>query len=51
MQNDVCAATICGTTMTQYESHSVSESEKEESKTYLNILPVRVRCNGAEVLT
>ena len=29
MQNDVCAATICGTTMTQYQSHSDSESEKE----------------------
>ena len=51
MQNDVCAATTCGTTMTQYESHSDSESEKEESKTYLDILPVRVRCNGVEVLT
>ena len=51
MQNDVCAATICGTTMTQYQSHSDSESEKEESKTYLDILPVRVRCYGVEVLT
>ena len=51
MQNDVCAATICGTTMTRYESHSDSESKKEESKTYLDILPVRVRCNGVEALT
>ena len=47
---EVSAATICGTTIPVADSDNSSDCE-ETYKTYLDIVPVRVRCDNVEVLT